>query len=276
MKMEKNVIIYSILALTVGISSVIPLVFLMNTSATVKADTTNEPWFSFEIPYVYWVTSDDGIIEPYLPDLVDPIEPTRNETDYYSEKHMIVLNLTLNTDTTNKPVDAQFEYYKIDISSDKGLIQTMPWTVGTNSNPDFNITGIIGRFSFMRNEWFDTGDFTFPTYGNGGGMSRQNWELGLSRLWPEAGYSTGTKNNNSLPHTVSMLREAETVFIKVYRVGWVTFSENTTQVTLANNEIIEEIQLQKHSEEEWIYNNLISEAELTTVDIADPIGLLKK
>ena len=270
MKLEKRLIIYGILAITIGVSSVVPLVFLMNAPVAVKADISNEPWFSIDIPYSYWVTSDGVLDHPG-----EPIDWAGNETDYVSEQHMIVLNITLNTDTTNQPVDAQFEYYQIDVSSDKGLIENMHWTVGTNSNPGFNISGLIGSFSFMRNEWFDTSNFEITKYGGGGGFSMANWTTGFSKLWPQAGAGTGTIDRSGSSSTVSMLREAETIFIKIHRIGWVTFSENTTQVTLANNELVADIQLEKYGEEGWLYNNLVPEEELSTVDLTDPIGLLK-
>ena len=87
MKLEKKLIACSILALIIGISSVFPLVFLM--SATAKAETSSEPWFSINVPYSYWTTSDGPLNYPGIP---FPNESTMNETNSVSEQHMIVLN----------------------------------------------------------------------------------------------------------------------------------------------------------------------------------------
>lgn len=270
MKIEKKLIACSIIAIIVGVSSVVPLVFLMSTPA--KAETLNEPWFSIKMPYAYWVTSDGVLDYPG-----DPIEWARNETDYVSEQHMITLNLTLNVDTTNQPADAQFEYYQIDVSSDKELIEIMRFVVGTNIDSSFNVSGILKSFSFMRNEWFDTSNFDIRTYGGGGGLAVQDWTPGLSRLFPEAGAGSGTSSGPDDPNSRSVyaFREAETVFVSIYRIGWVTFSGNSTTVTYANNELVDQVQLEKFGKEGWLYNNLIPEEELATADLTDPIGLLK-
>ncbi|MQY62573.1 hypothetical protein GH146_04750 [archaeon] len=271
MKLEKKLIACSILAIVIGVSSVFPLAFFM--SATAKADTSNEPWFSINIPYAYWVTSDGPLEMPFEPNYPDGFE--MNETNSVSEQHMLVLNITLNDDTAKQPVDAQFEYYQIDVSSDKELIGTMRWVVGTNINSSFNVSGILGSFSFMRNEWFDTRNFDTRKYGGGGGLTRPDWTPGLSMLWPMAGAGSGTIGSSGSSGVVSILREAETVFISIYRIGWVTFSGNSTTVTYANNELVEQVQLEKFGEEGWLYNNLIPEEELATADLTDPIGLLK-
>jgi hypothetical protein len=264
MKIEKKLIACSILALIIGVSSVLPMVFFM--SATAKAETSNEPWFSINVPYAYWVTNDGPL--DYDFGFSFPRDFEMNETNSVSEEHMVVLNLTLNVDTTNEPTDARIEYYQIDVSSDKGPVENMHWQVGTNSNSSF------GRddFHFMRDDWFDTEVFD-PLTGGGGGLIRHNWTAGLSILWPEAGSGSGTIGSSGTSRVVSALREAETVFISVYRIGWVTFTDNSTIVTLANNELVDQIQLEKFGDG-FLYNNLVPEDELATIDLLDPIGLL--
>jgi hypothetical protein len=69
---------------------------------------------------------------------------------------------------------------------------------------------------------------------------------------------------------VSGLREAETLSITVYRIGWVTFSGNSTAVTLSNNEIVDQIKLEKFGDG-WLYNTLVPEDELAEIDLLHPV-----
>ena len=269
MKIEKKLIACSILALIIGVSSVLPLMFLM--SATAKAETSPEPWFSVDMPYAYWMTKDGPIdysSNPLFPDDLFDDFGDLNETNSVSEQHHIVLNFTLNVDTAKQPVDARLEYYQIDVSSDKEFIETKHWVIGTYNNSSFNVSSLLTDFHFMRGEWFDSDTFDPMKDGGGGGLLRPNWASGLSILWPGGGSSCATIGHSNV---VSALREAETVVLSLYRIGGVTFSGNSTEVTLANKELINQIQLEKYGEEGWLYNNLVPEDELATVDLLRPV-----
>jgi hypothetical protein len=264
-KIEKKLIASCVLALLIGVSSVIPI--LLSMSGTAKAETGPEPWFSINIPYAYWVTSDGPLDYNYS----IPFPSSMNETNSVSEQHMIALNLTLTGDPKEQPVDAQVELYRIVVSSDKELIETINWEVVTNSNSSFNVTDLLSSFHFMRNDWFDTDTFDPMKLGGGGGLTRQNWTLGLSILFPEGGSGSGTVGSSSTSRVVSALREAETIAISIYRIGIVTLSGNSTVVTLANNELVNQIELEKFGEEGWLYNNLVPEDELATVNLLRPV-----
>jgi hypothetical protein len=257
-KTEKKLIATSILALLIGVSSVVPLLFLM--SGTAKADTGSEPWFSIDVPYAYYVTS-NGALNYTGHQVPSGIE--LNETNSVSEQHIIVLNLTLNANVKNEFADARIEYYQINVTTDKGPVENMYWQVGTNNNSSFK------DFHFMRDDWFNTDAFD-PLYSGGGGLIIPNWTAGFSVLWPESGSGTGTLSGSSTSKVVSALREAETVFISIQRVGWVTFAGNSTVVTLAHNEIVCQVQLEKFGDG-FLYNNLVPEDELSTIDLMRPV-----
>jgi hypothetical protein len=265
MKLEKKLIACSILALIIGVSSVLPLVFLM--SATAKAETTPESWFSVDIPYSYWVTK-NGSLEDQFSGFLEDVDETR----IVSHQELTALNITLNVNTTNELSDARIEYYQIDLTSDTGLIQTMHFSVGTNTKPSITREDIpfgIETFHFMRDDWFDTLPFT--SYGGGSGVLRLNWTVGVSMLWPMGGAGSRTLDSNDKPGLVSGLREAETLSITVYRIGWVTFSGNSTAVTLADNEVVDQIQLEKFGDG-WLYNTLVPEDELAEIDLLHPVS----
>ena len=272
MKIEKKLIACSILALIIGVSSVLPLTFLM--SATAKAETATEPWFSINIPYAYWITKDGPI--DYSNDSLFPDDPFEggfelNETNSVSEQHRVILNLRLNIDTTNEPVDGRVEYYQIDISSDKELVETTYFFIGTNSNSSFAFDDVLDNIHFMRDDWFDTDQFN-PKFGGGGGLLSYNWTVGFSRLWPHGGSGEGTLGGSGTSMRVTALREAETLSITVYRLGWATFSGNSTIFTSANNEVVDQIQFEKFGDEEWLYNDLIPEDELADTNLLQPVS----
>src|SRR5665647_1730310 len=52
MKLEKKLILCSILAIAIGIATVAPLAFFMS-PAKAQTDTTDQPQFSFDLPYAY-------------------------------------------------------------------------------------------------------------------------------------------------------------------------------------------------------------------------------
>ena len=52
MQIEKKLILCSILAITIGIATIIPLEYLMN-AEIVAAAPNAEPWFNVNVPYTY-------------------------------------------------------------------------------------------------------------------------------------------------------------------------------------------------------------------------------
>ncbi len=237
-------------------------------STTAKANPSSEalssePWFSINVPYSYWMTRDGKL------DSLD-VDPDINETRLVSSQYLIALNLTLNVDTTNYPADARIEYYQIDLSSDKGPVENICWFVGTNLNDSsFSFQDFIEDFHFARDDWFDTDTFRTGSNDLSNGVVRRNWATGFSLLWQVDRSGSGTIGHSGSSDLVSSLREAETLSISIRRIGWVTFTANSTIVKLANNELVEQIQLEKFGEG-FLYNNLVPEEKLSTIDLTRP------
>lgn len=237
-------------------------------SATAKANPalealSSEPWISINVPYSYWMTNDGK-----LDDL--DVDPDIDETTLVSSQYLIALNLTLNVDTTDYPADARIEYYQINVTSDKGPVEKGCWFVGTNlNNGTFSFQDFIKDFHFARNEWFDTDAFNTVSNGISSGVVRRNWATGFSLLWRIGSSRAGTIGHSGTSDLASALREAETLSISVRRIGWVTFTANSTLVTLANNELVEQVQLAKFGEG-FLYNNIVPEEELSTIDLTRP------
>ena len=109
-------------------------------------------------------------------------------------------------------------------------------------------------------------------YGGGGGLRKPDWIVGYSKLWPMGGAGTSTSDGPDDPNSrdVFAIREAEKLFITIYRLGWVTYTGNSTTVTFLDNEVVDHIQLEKFADG-WLYNDIISEEELLTIDLLNPI-----
>ncbi len=105
----------------------------------------------------------------------------------------------------------------------------MNWFVGTYSNSS---SFSFHDFHFVLGDWFDTAEFDNST-GGGNGVLNPDWTLGLSIQFPDGGGGTRSTTDpvadqNFITPLVSALSEAETLFITIRRIGWVTFAGNST------------------------------------------------
>jgi hypothetical protein len=239
MKIEKKLFAYSLLALIVGVASIVPLMFIM--SGTAKAET-DEPHFDVEVPYAY-IRRSTSLVPSNLKTQSDMIE-------LQTISHTIVLNFTLIEDTANPPCDARIEYYIIYIYSDKGYIGNLTESVGATYNSSFQMP----NFSFSRENWFDTG------LSSGGGLFYYTWTTGASHATRTAGHGT---------NWVSTFGEPETITISIQRLGWITFDGDSTVATLADGGEIARVHLEKF-ENGFLYNNLFPEDQLSQIDLLNP------
>jgi hypothetical protein len=70
------------------------------------AETELEPWFSFEMPYAYWITYDGPLKNsPYQ---FPNSEMTLDNS--YSDELQMALNFTLTADTTEQEADANSNF----------------------------------------------------------------------------------------------------------------------------------------------------------------------
>jgi hypothetical protein len=244
-KIEKKLIASSILALIIGVSSVVPLLFLMSA----KAETQPKPWFSLDVSYAY---------------LAADFTENLDGRDLYSEWDSIVLNFTLNPEAENEISDARFEYFELQIYTDKEPVWNMSYFVGTNRTNSFQFEA--NSFHFMRNDWFDSNT-------TGGGMFTYQWNengsAGISTISGSSTYSSPTGHSNP-PQTFTALMEAEILYIDVRRIGLVTFNGNSTVVTLSDDKVIQHLELKKFGDG-FLYNTLFPEDELSGIDLTAPL-----
>jgi hypothetical protein len=288
-KIEKKLIACSILALIIGIASIVPLLLLMSA----KAETAPKPWFNLDVPYAYVTANFTENFDGY---------------DVYNYYRALVLNFTLNPEAENEISDAQCEYYEFQLYTDKEQLGNFSYFVGTNRTNSFTLD--MESFRFMRQNWF--GSNTFDSNSTGEGMftyldrndsdwneemfTYHRWSAGIfTYYWNESrppdfsqissvvsGCSspTGQDTSDSLryneaPRMVAALREAETLFIDVRKTGLVTFNGNSTLVTLSDNKFFQHLELKKYGDG-FLYNALFPEDQLSQVDLFHPLKSLNQ
>lgn len=242
MKLEKKLIACSILAIAIGIATIVPLAFLMSPA---KAQTTLDmPWFNLNVPYVYWTanTSEGGATYITGPGT-------------FGEAFKIALNLTASPDVAKSTLPgARIEYYQMQVYSDQGQIANLTYYFGVNCTGSVDPSS---TFSFARANWFNT-----TTIALAGFMPNFNGTLNPSLSTTEGGIVSSTVGNSfGVPKEILNLQNAQVLYIDVRRLGYVTFNGNSTVVTLSDSGIDQHMELTKYGDG-FLYNTIIPQNEL--------------
>jgi hypothetical protein len=244
MNLEKKLIACSILAITIGIATIAPLAFFMSA----KAETTlDKPWFNINVPYAYF---------------------TANLTDTsYNIGQYITFNVTKNADAVDKQADTRIEYYQMQVYSDKAFVENLTYFVATNSTAAFDPSS---SFSFERENWFNTN-----TTSGGFFFTDLNETVDNPTLASISDETSGTIPSSNWEHStvsqsISAVQHADTIYIDVTRLGYVTFNDDSTVVNLADNSVVQHIELTKYGGG-YLYNTAIPEEQLAKTNPLGPI-----
>jgi hypothetical protein len=234
---EKKLILCAILAITIGIATIVPLEYMMGAEAQENAQQTNT-----ELPKVEPLFSDVNITYAYC----NPNKISANDTmTLYGTMIEVVANFTLNADALEN-ADAQVEYYKFAVSSDQGLIINMGYYIILEYNP-YIVTGIggpKGTINFANGLTFNgpSSDGEDINYGCGGqGINYDVWNSSYTMGFIST-YVFGSDSNN-LPQAATELRNAQTLYIDVSKICTVTVKGNVTVTTPASHEVLQHIEL---------------------------------
>jgi hypothetical protein len=269
MKIEKKLIALSTIAIMVGIASMLPLVFLMSA----KAETTDEPWFSVTVPYAYFEAGNGSLKTTFGSTLTTP-KSNVNESDMQYYRTMVVLNYTFNVNLKEE-LDDRVECYQIEVEADKALVMNGTFYLGTYGAA-IQTQDILdpNNFYFNRSNWFDTNNWyeASSVADVGGGVySPHNITL-TSQLSPEGSAGEGTISHSSSSAIAAKIMEANILTITVRRLGWVTFTSNSTTAILAN-EVIAQVHLEKFGNGLLYNNNFIPADKLSQIDLYDPVTM---
>lgn len=228
MKIEKKLIACSILAIAIGIATIIPLEYLMTAEIQVSAQPI-KPWFDVNVPYAYVNLHQSG---------------ENNTVTWDGAMIQVLANFSLTPDAL-KNADAQIEYYKFAVSSDQGPVVDMGYYF-LRSKHASDVTSLSGTGTIT----FANGlTYTGPACNGGqGGLGEANRTLAFVSNFI-LGY-----NDNGTPQEVTQLRNAQKLYIDISKVCTVTVNGNITVTTPANGETLQHIELTK-SENGFIYGS---------------------
>jgi hypothetical protein len=252
---EKKLILFGILAIVIGVATIVPIEYLMAAQNEVNAQTTSAPWFNVHVPYVYVNLYQRGANNTALWDGVD-INGIANFT-------LTPAGMAL------KGADAKIEYYQFQISSDHGPIANITYSVALSveqfpaGNKINNIPGIPGG-GYMAITGLGDNHFTFangvtyngiPNYnGYCGGSGGLDVIVGnnLPSTLTNQTFTTGilscciwNYNGNNQNQAVTELRNAKTLFIDVSRICSVSYNGNVTINMPSSDQVLQHIVLTK-------------------------------
>jgi hypothetical protein len=250
MQIEKKLILCSILAISIGIAAVAPLAYVMGNLATAKAQTNEAtPWFNIDVPYaIYTANITEGPNE---------YANYNGLATTYTTAYDIKYNATTNPVASPNLEGARVEFFEFQIYSDLGSIENITHYVGANGNGNTTFDP-SENFGFSRDNWFNLssgagGLFVLQYNGTLGNVfSDQGWVGGTggsssSSFFPGEEQTTSQKFQNSY--------NADKIYIDVRRIGFVSFIGNSTIVTLADNSVIQHIELTRQGNQ-FIYGTL--------------------
>ena len=255
MPVEKKLIAWSILAIVIGVATIVPLEYLMTGQAEANAQTIT-PWFDVSIPYAYVNLYDSG----------------GNDTmTWEGAIFQAIANFTLTSDALNlKNADAQIEFYQFRLYSGTASIVNITYTVAV-CREELNVLGIPGScymaitgsgghiFYFADGTTYDGNVVAGDSICGGGqvianipGVLRdKNYTVAVV-----GSYIADYKGNNAV-QTLPELRNAQTLYIDVSKICSVSYQGNSssttaTTTTMASNEILCHIELTK-TENGFVY-----------------------
>jgi hypothetical protein len=230
---EKKLVLCGILAIAIGIASIMPLEYMMaaqaqanaqtNAQAQANAQTTFEPWFNANVTYAYCNPNQNG---------------GNNTMTFNGSMIQVVANFTMTPDAL-KNADAQIEYFQFAVSSDQGPIVNIGYYIVESKQAD-DVTFLSGDGTIG----FANGvTYNGPACNGGQGINYGAWNSSYT-MGSISDYIYVT-NGNDVPKAVSELRNAQTLYIDVSKTCTVTVNGNVTVTTPASNEVLQHIVLTK-------------------------------
>ncbi|MCW4018660.1 MAG: hypothetical protein NWF00_08310 [Candidatus Bathyarchaeota archaeon] len=227
MYIEKKLIACCILAISIGIATIVPLEYLMAAQAQ-PADNIQtlaaEPLFDVNALYV---NCNLNHTRETLPSTL------------YGATINGLLNMTVLKPNPLQEYDAKIEYYQFRVYSDEGPIVNMTFCVGY---ANLTLTWLIegdGTIGFTNGLTYN-GTLVDGGLTVGDGFASTN----------NTGFLCGeivSADPNSPPQAVTQLRNADTLYIDVYRQCTLTVKGEITVMTPENNDVLQHMVLTKTS-----------------------------
>jgi hypothetical protein len=215
MKTKKKLIPLSIFALAIGIATILPLTFFtLNTEATTQISA--DPWFNVDPCFAY-----------FRVDLID---------DGYRVTNMVNLQTSLNDKVLDRQSEARIEYFEFTFYTDnQQLLKSTYWVSMTKDNyKDTRNMYVIIRENMLNSSYLNTDQLS----GIDIDILNDLTELEYTRSFGRVFGSKDDKFNDVL--------DAQTVYLDVSRVCYVTINNNTTTITWTSDQNIQHFELIKN------------------------------
>lgn len=241
---EKKLILCGILAIAIGIATIIPLEYIM--SAPVAQAALDQPWFNVNVPYVYCNLNESG---------------GNNTMSWNGAVIQGLANFTCTPDAIAlKGADAKIEYYQFAVSSDQGPIVNITYAIAYTVEK-LGVTGLPGGV-YMGITGLGDNTFTFANGVTYNGIPDYKGDCGGAGCIAEiiGDVPSGATNqtfttvvfsdsiwgyNGNVSQVVTELRNAQTLSIDVSRICSVIYNGNVTVRTPASNQVLQHIELTK-------------------------------
>lgn len=244
---EKKLILFAILAITIGILAIVPMENLMTAQAQAEAEIAQAKEQANAVDYV------QASVQPMFSNInvtyayCNPDKTSLNDTmTLYGASIEAVVNFTLAPDALRN-ADAQIEYYKFAVSSDQGPIFNMGYYLALEAN-SYVITGMggpEGTITFENGLTFNgpsaTGsqDIDFGC----GGQALNYGSYPVNYTWGYVSHLLFGSDANNLAQSVTELRNAETLYIDVTKICTVTVAGNVTVTLPASDQVLQHVEL---------------------------------
>jgi hypothetical protein len=223
MKVEKKLIAFSILAIALGVATILPLEYIMGSEVQANAALPKiEPWLNVNVSYA----------------VCNLNKTSSNATmTLYGASIEAVANFTL-TRNALKNADVQIEYYQFAVSSDQGPILNLYHCILMFKHAeDIPFTSSDGTIGFANGYKGPVGNASVHSIN--AEKHPLNYAMGL------VGEYIFATNANDVPQAVTDLRNAQTLYIEVSKICTVTVSGNVAVTTPSSTEVLQHIELTK-------------------------------
>ncbi|MDR2699529.1 MAG: hypothetical protein LBC12_01730 [Nitrososphaerota archaeon] len=267
MKIEKNMILCSIFALTIGIATIVPLTFFMNTT---EAQPDDEQWFNIDCIYAY-----------YNAFVVDAYDDGYVTNDLFQNTGVILFDALPNYEALSQQqhIDTRIEIFEILFYTDDLQLSKSYEYVGMDrpglENPTFSSATFRSDFMFndpLLSPWcyepIDISPKSEQTLSwNGssnlgspipsGGRYITNATNLTPEKWQDMG-SAGTRGGytDEISDTkLSALKNTRTIYLDIRRIGYITVDDSATIIASKCNQLIQHIELTKNNTGEFTFGN---------------------
>jgi hypothetical protein len=224
MKIEKKLVALSILAFTIGIATIAPMTVFMNAKAQ-DAQAYTDPWFNIETALAYL--------------RVDPIEGG------YRVTHKIDPQRSLTDNALSQRAEARIEYFEFTYYTEDRKLLTEIFCISMTNDGSGEHKQSYRNCEIIREKMLDPEYFNLEDGIDGMSGYDIDWLDDLTKL---ADIRGGGRSFCSTDDRFSTVLEAQTIYLEVKRICYITIDGDNTVITWIPNSDIQRIELTRYGD----------------------------